>query len=75
MNQQVFGFLVDHVYIKKTLMTEFFINVTVESIYFSDSDALRVLIEQKNVNCDTLHKIQYVQAIKKNVVILGFLVV
>ena len=56
-------------------MTEFFINVTVESIYFSDSDALRVLIEQKNVNCDTLHKIQYVQAIKKNVVILGFLVV
>lgn len=56
-------------------MTEFFIIATVESIYFLDSDALRVLIEQKNVNFDTLHKIQYDQAIKKNVVILGFLVV
>ena len=75
MNQHISRFLVDHAYIKKTLMTEFFIIATVESIYFLDSDALRVLIEQKNVNFDTLHKIQYDQAIKKNVVILGFLVV
>ena len=32
-------FLIDHVYIKKTLT-----NATVESIYFSDHDALRIII-------------------------------
>ena len=34
-----------HVYIKKALMEEFFTNVTVENIYFSDHDALRIAIQ------------------------------
>ena len=32
------GPLIDHVYIKKTLMEEFFANATVKNIYFSDHD-------------------------------------
>ena len=38
--------LIDHVYIKKALMEEFFTNVTVENIYFSDHDAVRITIEK-----------------------------
>ena len=33
------GSLIDHVYIKKSLIEEFFSNATVENIYFSDHDA------------------------------------
>ena len=36
------GSLIDHVYIKKALMEEFFINVTVKNIYFSDRDPVRM---------------------------------
>ena len=42
-------FLIDHVYIKKTLT-----NATVESIYFSDHDALRIIIEKNTVDFRTI---------------------
>ena len=38
--------LIDHVYIKKALMEEFFTNVTVENIYFFFYDAVRITIEK-----------------------------
>ena len=40
------GSLVDHVYIKNSLMKECFVNTTVENIYFSDHDAVRLIIEK-----------------------------
>ena len=43
------GSLINCVYIKKTLTTEFSINATVENIYFSDHDHVRIVIEQNNV--------------------------
>ena len=43
------GSLIDHVYIKKTLMEEFSTSVTVENIYFSDHDALRIVIKKNAV--------------------------
>ena len=43
------GSLIDHVYIKKTLLEEFPANAIVENIYFSDHDAIRIVIE-KNVD-------------------------
>lgn len=66
------GSLTDHVYIKKTWMYEFSINVTVENIYFSDHDALRIVIEKLFIFI-LVYKIQYNQAIKKNLIcFLGF---
>ena len=47
---QISGPLIGHVYIKKTLMQEFSINVTVENIYFSDHDVLRIVIEKYAVD-------------------------
>ena len=44
------GSLIDHVYITKTLMEEFSTNVTVENIYFSDHDALRIVIKKNAVD-------------------------
>ena len=44
------GLLIDHVYIKKTLMEEFSTSVTVENIYFSDHDALRTVIKKNAVD-------------------------
>ena len=46
--------VLDHVYIKKTLMEEFFTTVTVENIYSSDHDAVRTVIEK---SCIDLHAI------------------
>ena len=40
------GPFIDHVYIKKALMKEFFTNVTVENIYFSDHDTVRIAIHK-----------------------------
>ena len=48
------GSLIDHVFIKKDLMEEFFINATVENIYFSDHDAIRILIEKNAVGFYTI---------------------
>ena len=36
--------LIDHAYIKAALMEEFFINVTVKNIYFSDHNAVIIVI-------------------------------
>ena len=44
------GSLIDHVYIKRTLMEEFFTIATVENIYFSDHDALRIVIKKNAVD-------------------------
>ena len=44
------GSLINHVYIKKALMEKFFTNVTVENIYFSDHDAVRIAIHKNYVD-------------------------
>ena len=48
------GSLINHVYIKKTLMGEFPANVTVENICFSAHDAIRIAIEKNNVDFQTI---------------------
>ena len=42
--------LINHVYIKKALMEEFFTNVTVKNNYFSDHDVVRIVIEKNFVD-------------------------
>ena len=42
--------LIDCVYIKKTLMEKLTTNVSVENIYFSDHDTLRIATEEKSVH-------------------------
>ena len=44
----IYGSLIDHVYIKKSLMQELFFNATVQNIYFSDHDAVRTVIEKNS---------------------------
>ena len=44
--RHISGSLIDHVSIIKAFMEGFFINVTVENIYFSDHDAVRTAIEK-----------------------------
>ena len=44
--KHIYGSLIGHVHIKKTLMEEFSIHITVENVYFSDHDALRIVIEK-----------------------------
>ena len=36
------GSLINYVYIKKSLMEEFFTNATIENVYFSNHNAIRV---------------------------------
>ena len=48
------GSLIDHIYIQKTFMTEFFTNAIVEEIYFSDHDALRIAIVKNAVDFHTI---------------------
>ena len=48
------GSLIDHVYIKKAFMEEFFTNVTVENIHFSDHDAVRIAIHKNYADTSTL---------------------
>ena len=48
------GSLIDHVYIKEALMEEFFTNPSVENVYFSDHDALRIVIEKNSVDFHTV---------------------
>ena len=47
---RISGSLIDHVYFKKALMENFFTNVAVENIYFSDHDAVRVAIEKNPID-------------------------
>ena len=46
----IFGSLIDNVYIKKALMEDFFTNLTVQTIHFSDHDAIRIAIEKNSVD-------------------------
>ena len=48
------GSLIDHFYIKKSLMDKFFTNATVENIYFSDHDAVRIIIVTNAVDFQTI---------------------
>ena len=48
------GSLIDHAYVKKTLMEEFSINLTVENMYFSDHDAVRIAIDKNAVDFETI---------------------
>ena len=48
------GSLIDYVYIKKTLMGEYSANATVENIYFSDHDAMTIVIEKTNADFQTV---------------------
>ena len=50
------GSLIDHVYIKKTLVEEFFANAIVENIYFLYHDAIRIAIGKNNVDFHTIPK-------------------
>ena len=45
---------ISHVYVKKTLMEEFSINLTAENIYFSDHDAVRIVIDKNAVDFHTI---------------------
>ena len=47
------GSLLDHTYIKKALIKEFPSNVTVENIYFSDYDTVRIVINKNAVHVHT----------------------
>ena len=52
---QISGSLMNHLYIKKCLIEEFFTNETVENIYFSDDDdAVRMIIEKNAVHFRTI---------------------
>ena len=51
---QISGSLMDHLYIKKCLIEEFFTNETVENIYFSDDEAVRTIIEKNAVDFRTI---------------------
>ena len=51
---QISGSLMNHLYIKKCLIEEFFTNETVENIYFSDDEAVRTIIEKNPVDFRTI---------------------
>ena len=44
------GSLIDHVYVNKILIEDFFTNATVENIDFSYHDSVRVIIEKNAVD-------------------------
>ena len=48
------GSLLDHAYIKKSLTEEFFARTTVENIYFSEHDSVRIIIEKNAVAFQTI---------------------
>ena len=50
----IFDSLIDHVYIKKSLIEEFLPNSTVESISFSNQDAVRIIVEKNGVDFRTI---------------------
>ena len=51
---QILGWLTDRFYIKKNLMRELSTNVTMKIIYFSDRDAVRILIDKNVVDFHTI---------------------
>ena len=44
------GSLIDYVNIKKSLMEKIFTSATVENIYFSDDDVVKIIIEKNAVD-------------------------
>ena len=42
--------MIDHVYFNKALMDKFITNITVENIYFSDQEAVRIIIEKNSLD-------------------------
>ena len=46
--------LIDHAYVKKSLIAEFYTNATVGNIYFSDHDAVRIITEKSAVDFLTI---------------------
>ena len=46
------GSLIDHVYVRKNLLEEFNVNVKVQNVYFSDHDAVRIMITKDEVDFD-----------------------
>ena len=42
--------LIDHVYIKKSLVEEFLPNTTAENLYFSDRDAVGIVTEKNTID-------------------------
>ena len=44
------GSLIDHVYLKKVLMEEFFTTLTIENIYILDHHVVRITIEKNYVD-------------------------
>ena len=64
------GPLIDHVYIKKSLMENFFTNATVENVCFSDHDTVRTKLKKMLKIFKLFHKIQYDKTRKKNLLVL-----
>ena len=52
--KHISGSLIDYVYIKKSLMEELFFNASVQNNYFSDHDAVRIIIEKNSVDFCTI---------------------
>ena len=50
----IFGLLKGHFYVKKTLMEEFYLNLSVENIYFPHNDCLRIVIDKNAVHFHTI---------------------
>ena len=50
----IFGSLIDHVYIKKNLIKMFFTGTTAEIIYFSDHDVIKIVFEENAVYFHTI---------------------
>ena len=51
--RHISGSLMDHVYLTKALMEEYFTNATFENFYFSDHDAVRIVIGKNSVDFHT----------------------
>ena len=63
---RISGSFLGKVCMKETVMEHFPINVTVWNIYFFDSNDIRVVIDYNAVDFDTFSKMQYDQALNKN---------
>ena len=46
----VSGSLIDHVYIKNTLLKDFAVNVKIQNMYFPDLDAVRIVLNNDKVD-------------------------
>ena len=44
------GSLIDHVYIKNTLLKDFHVNIKIQNMYFPDLDAIRIVLTNDKVD-------------------------